>query len=92
MFRQFKAQGNLEMLEEVTVLLITISSKHHNEKRPAVQGIKLAMDKFHEEIGGIMLELTGLIRSYDFLIDIATSVKDPSINYSELLSQKIDHL
>lgn len=62
------------MLEEIIAVLITLTSKHNNEKKPGnVQG--LGMESFHNDIGQVMDVLFGLIKNLDLVLDL-TMQKD----------------
>lgn len=57
------------MLEEIIAVLITLTSKHNNEKKPSnVQG--LGMESFHKDIGQVMDSLYGLVKNFDLVLDL----------------------
>ena len=93
------------MLEELMGLLITLSTRQ-NEKKPSASAStsatsppKQGLERFNEEVAiPIMRGAIGLIRSYDFLIDLLTVAfqtplqNQESVDYQSLIDQKVTSL
>ncbi|TNV74612.1 hypothetical protein FGO68_gene17266 [Halteria grandinella] len=91
LFFLYQREKNLAMLEEIIAVIITLTSKHNNEKKPSnVQG--LGMESFHKDIGQVMDQLNCLLRSFDLILDLTMSKDASKEQVLSIVSQKIESL
>lgn len=92
MFKIYQNEWNLQILEDLVAVFITLSSKQNNEKKPSttqIGGMVLGMESFHKDIMPVVDSLNGLLRSFDFIFDLLIGSEADS---QKALEQKIARL
>lgn len=85
------------MIEEILIVLITLSSRHNEKKiltgiATGQSGNKDGLDQFNTDIVPVVQTACGLIRNLDFIVDLMTAPDPNSLPCLDLIDDKLKSL